>query len=68
MNNIDSLDNYQLSEAIDKYVRGEKARKVLKRKLIDCITFEKISEEFDMSDRQIKNIYKKSYQQLFSKL
>jgi len=45
-----------LSTAIDEYVPHERNRNILKRKLIDDITFEKIAEEYELSVRQVKYI------------
>ena len=45
--------------AIDNYIVGFKAyrnREILRRRLIDGLTFEELAEEFSMSDTQIKNI------------
>lgn len=46
----------ELTAAIDEWVLNERNRAVLKRRLIDGITFEALAEEFDMSPRQIKRI------------
>lgn len=54
----------QLEEMIDEWIFSERDRKILKRKLIDGLTYEAIAEEFDMSARQINSIVKKSRQQL----
>lgn len=54
----------QLEEMIDEWIFSERDRKILKRKLIDGLTYEAIAEEFDMSARQINNIVKKLRQQL----
>lgn len=66
--NLDNMDNYEIAEAIDRYVRGEKARQILKRRLIDEICYEPLAEEFDLSVAQIKRIIYKSQSQLFSHL
>lgn len=63
--NIADLSNYELAEEIDKYVRGERNRAILKRRLIDEICFEPLAEEFDLSLPQIKRIVYKSQEQLF---
>ena len=65
---IDFYDNYHLSNLIDRYVRGEKDRAILKRRLIDGICFEPLAEEFDMSVRQIKNRVYKAQEKLFMHL
>lgn len=63
--NLKDMDNIEISEAIDKYVRGERNRAILKRRLIDEITQEKLAEEFDLSVSHIKRILQKSKEQLF---
>ena len=68
MINIDDLTNSELAEAIDEYVRGERNRNILKRRLIDEICYEPLAEEFDLSLPQIKRIVQKSQEQLFRKL
>lgn len=62
------MDNYEISEAIDRYVRGERARQILKRRLLDEICYEPLAEEFDLSVSQIKRILIKSQEQLFKGL
>lgn len=41
---------------IDEWIFSERDRKILKRRLLDGITHEKIAEEVDMSVLQIKRI------------
>lgn len=50
------ISNSEISAIIDEYVRGERDRRIMKLRLIDCLTYEKIAEKVDMSVRQIKNI------------
>lgn len=50
------ISNSEISAVIDEYVRGERDRLIMKLRLIDCLTYEKIAEAVDMSVRQIKNI------------
>lgn len=59
------ISNDELSELIDKWIKGENVRAILKRRLIDCICFEPLAEEFDLSVRQTKNIVYKAEHQLF---
>lgn len=66
--NFKDMDNIEIAEAIDRYVRGERDRAILKRRLIDCITQEKLAEEFDLSVSQIKRILIRSQEQLFNQL
>lgn len=63
--NLDNMDNFEIADAIDRYVRGEKARQILKRRLIDEICYEPLSEEFDISVAQVKRIIYKAQSQLF---
>lgn len=51
---------------IEQYIHKEKYRTVLKYRLLDGFTFERIAELMDMSDRQIKNIVYKSEDKLFN--
>lgn len=43
---------------IDSWIFSERDRKILKRKLLDGITFEALAEECDMSVRQVQYIVK----------
>lgn len=57
--------NSQIAELIDEWVHSERDRAILKRRLIDGLTFEQLAEEFDMSVRQTKRIIYKSSEMLF---
>ena len=50
---------------IDEWIFSERDRSLLKRRLLDGITFERLSEEFDLSVRQTKNIVYKCEDKLF---
>lgn len=60
--------NSQIREVIAEWIHSERDRKILERRLIDGITFERLAEEFDMSVRQMKNIVYKLQDKLFSHL
>lgn len=60
--------NSQARELIAEYIHSERDRRILERRLIDGITFERLAEEFDMSVRQIQNIVKKQESFLFKHL
>lgn len=45
-----------VEKAIDEWCFNELYRDVLKRRFLDGVTFERLSEEFDMSVRHIQNI------------
>ena len=60
--------NSRIRELISEYIHNERDRKILERRLIDGVTFEKLAEEFDMSVRQTQNIVKKNENFLFKHL
>lgn len=53
---------------IDEWIFSERDRNILKRRLLDGLTFQQLADEFDMSVRQIKNIVYKKSEILFKKL
>jgi hypothetical protein len=63
--NFSEISNSQLAMLIDEWVRSERDRKILKRRLIDGICYEPLAEEFDMSVRQMQNIVYKAQKELF---
>lgn len=71
MMDLSNLSRSQIEALIDEYIVGQHAernRAILKRRLIDGICFEPLSEEFELSDRQVKRIVYKAEDKLFSKL
>lgn len=61
----------EIEDAVDNYIIGrnaERDRRVVLRRLIDGITYERLAEEFDMSDRQIKRIVYKAVDKISKKL
>ena len=63
------LSRSEIEHLIDEWVVGRNAardRMILKRRLIDGITFERLAEEFDLSVRQVKNIVYRHEDRLFS--
>lgn len=58
-----------MENLIDEWIIGrnaERDRKILKRRLLDGITYDRLAEEFDLSVRQLKNIIYRSEDRLFS--
>lgn len=51
---------------IDEWIFSERDRDLLKRRLLDGITFERLAEEFDLSTRHVKTIIYKQGQKLFA--
>ena len=64
----DKLSNSQVESLIDEWVSDETDRKILKRRLIDGLTFSQLSDEFHLCERQIKNRVYKAQEKLFSHL
>jgi AraC-like DNA-binding protein len=62
------LPRSEWNKLIDEWIFNERNREILKRRLLDGICYEPLAEEFDMSVRQIKNIFYKSEERLFSKI
>lgn len=63
------LSRSQIEHLIDEWVVGRNAardRMILKRRLIDGITYERLAEEFDLSVRQVKNIVYRHEDRLYS--
>jgi hypothetical protein len=60
--------NSQIRMIIEDFIHSERDRKIMSRRLIDGITFEKLAEEQEMSVRQIKNIVYRDEKVIFSKL
>lgn len=65
---IPDLSRPEIENLIDLWIFSERDRKILKRRLLDGIIYERLSEEFDLSVRQIKTIVKKGEERLFSKV
>ena len=72
--NLDDITNEQLSNAIEKWIHSKRDRLILKLRLIDGLTYIKISdslyehENITLSERQIKNIVSKAEAKLFRHL
>lgn len=62
---FENISNSQLSELIDEWIKDERNRAIMKRRLIDNICFEPLAEEFDLSVRQTQSIVYKAEQILF---
>lgn len=53
---LKNLSNSEITHIIDEWVHSERDRKLLKRRFIDGITYERLAEEFNLSVRHVKNI------------
>lgn len=69
-NKLDNAEytNTKIKDIIDDYVHKERDRLILKRRFVDGICFEPLSEEFGLSVTQTKNIVKKYEYRIFSHL
>lgn len=54
-----ALTNTELAELIGEHIHSERDRQIMKMKLIDGYTYEKIAENVDMSPRYIRALVKK---------
>ena len=60
--------NSQINDLIREYIHSERDRRLLYRRLVDGITFERLAEEFELSVSQTKRIVMKSSVALFRHL
>ena len=60
--------NSEVEMLINDYIHSKRDREILKRRLIDGIHYDKLAEEFDMSERQVKNICYKNQNMIFELL
>lgn len=60
--------NSAIERIIDEYIHSEVNRRILKRRLIDGIAYDPLSEEFHYSVRQVKNIVYKYEKVIFKHL
>lgn len=61
-------DYHEWEQIIDRWVFDEKHRKMLKRHLLDGITYENMESEFQLSSRQIARVMERLMDYLFSKV
>lgn len=61
-----NLPRSKLEHLINEWIFNEKYRAILKRRLLDGVTYDKLAEEFEMSVRQMKTIVYKAEDQLFN--
>ena len=57
--------NSEIALAIDERIHSIRDRALLKRRLIDGLTYEKLAEEFDLSVSQVKRIIYKGENIIF---
>jgi len=57
-----SVIEWLIDEFLVNMTYAERNRQIMKRRYIDGITFERLGEEFSMSDWQVKHIVKRCCQ------
>lgn len=60
-----NLSRKEWESLIDSWIFNERDRMILKRRLLDGLTYEKLSEEFDLSVQGTKKIIYKAQNRLF---
>lgn len=65
MHDLGNLSVSDVRNLIDEWIFSERDRRIMKRRLLDNITYEQIAEEYDLSVRQVKNIVYKSEIKIF---
>ena len=53
------LTNSELAELISEHIHSERDRQIMKLKLIDGLTYEKIAEIYEMSPRYVRSLVRK---------
>lgn len=61
----DKLSRSEIEFRIYEWIHNERDRDILRRRLLDGVTYERLAEEFDLSVRQIKNIVYRGEERLF---
>ena len=62
------MSRTELSAIIDDWIFSDRDRSVLKARLLDGMTYDALSDHFDMSVRQIKRIVYKGEDRIFKHL
>ena len=67
LNTID-LSRTEWENLIDEWIFNEKDRAIIKRRLLDGLTFEQLASEFNYSTQNIQRIIYKGTARLFKKI
>lgn len=62
---LQDMPRSEIEHLIDEWIFNERNRDILKRRLLDGLTYEKLAEEFDISVSQAKRIVYKAECALF---
>lgn len=61
---LSDLSNSQIENLIDEWVHNSRNRQIAKSRFLDGLTYEKLSELYELSVNQVKNIIKNVKKQL----
>ena len=64
MQHYTTLTNSELAELIGEHIHSERDRQIMKMKLIDGLTYEKIAEKVEMSPRYVRSLVRKLTERL----
>lgn len=56
MDEFRSIPNDRLAQEIDRWVKTERNRRIMKRRLIDGRTYDELADEFYLSRRQVARV------------
>lgn len=62
------LSRSEWENLIDEWIFSEKDREIIKRRLLDGLTFEQLANEFNYSTQNIQRIIYKGTARLFKKI
>ena len=65
---FDDLPRSEIEHLIDEWIRSERDRDILKRRLLDGVTYDRLAEEFDLSVRRTKQIVYQAENRIFKHL
>ena len=65
---LEELSCSQIEYLVDEWVKNQRDRAVVKSRLCDGLTYERLSEKYDLSVTQTKNIVRKAEGILNSKI
>lgn len=60
MKNINDLSRNEIENLITQWVLNERNRRIMHRRFIDGVRFDKLAAEFELSVTQVKNIVYKN--------
>lgn len=62
---FDNISNTDLTKLINDWIKCERDRNLMKRRLIDGVSLERLAEEFELSAKQVFRITNKYYDVLY---